>query len=303
MSRLAVIVIFVKSTPMKKLLLLFILSANSVFAQTNVYHPFPDSNAIWNIHWNCFFGTGEAWFSYYIDGDTTIGNLVYQKMMRGPVVSTGTCGTGGYPYLGAFREDTVAKKVYHIHPFESMEMLHLDFNLQVGDTFPDAMQFPCSSTVQAIDSVLIGTNYRKRWTLASSAQIIEGIGSTWGLMEPPCDVIDFPATTLTCFSQNGQTLYPDTTFNCLFIDDVESIDGIKNSLVIFPNPAREKFAVCSFQFPVNSHLKIFNTLGEIIYSTPLKDPIEINCGHFPRGIYFVEVQSETEIRKGKIILR
>lgn len=287
---------------MKKILLLLILSANSVLAQTNVYHQFPDSNAVWNIHWECSFGTGEAWFSYYIDGDTTINNLVYQKMMRGPVVTTGTCGTGGYPYLGAFREDTVAKKVWHIHPFETMEMLHLDFNLQVGDTFPDPMVDACWSTVSGIDSVLIGNNYRKRWTLASNAQIIEGIGSTWGLMEPPCEVIDFPQTTLTCFSQDGQTLYPDTTTNCHFIDNVESLSGNKNSFIVYPNPATDQFAVDSRQY-TKGQLKIFNSLGEKIYSSDFRGLLTVDCRLFPRGIYFVQIQTEDEIMNTKVLLK
>ena len=55
------------------LLTLLILQVN---AQTSVYHPFPDSNAIWNCSYliDCLQGCNYEYgnFSLIIDGDTLI---------------------------------------------------------------------------------------------------------------------------------------------------------------------------------------------------------------------------------------
>ena len=73
---------------MKKITFIFItLVLTSIVsqAQTNVYHPFPDSDAQWN---------GQSWYkssmttvtydtySLIISGDTTIGSLVYHKLYK-----------------------------------------------------------------------------------------------------------------------------------------------------------------------------------------------------------------------------
>ena len=69
---------------MKKLLLLF-STMLTLFAngQTSVYHPFPDSNAVWNIHFQlyCFAnGTGDENYSITISGDTLINSQTYHKL-------------------------------------------------------------------------------------------------------------------------------------------------------------------------------------------------------------------------------
>src|SRR2546428_7387968 len=77
-------------------------------------------------------------------------------------------------------------------------------------------------TVTSIDSILIGNNYRKRWNTNSSFSIIEGIGSTLGLLDF-CYYLVSPTNFLICFHQNGQTLYPDTINNCSLISDVNGV--------------------------------------------------------------------------------
>ncbi len=70
-------------------------------------------------------------------------------------------------------------------------------------------------------------------------------------------------------------------------------------IVISPNPASFQFEVNSSAFGVNSHLEIFNLLGEKIYSAVFCRPMTvvpipiaigtIGSRPFPRGIYFVSV--------------
>ena len=58
---------------MQKLLLAFIICwCFSVNAQTSVYHPFPDSSAVWNFSCSqfCMSGSTIENYSMIIDGDT-----------------------------------------------------------------------------------------------------------------------------------------------------------------------------------------------------------------------------------------
>src|SRR5258705_7649220 len=151
---------------MKKLLLLlatiFTLTAN---AQTSVYHPFPDSSAIWNFHttqWICNFGgTIHSYYSITISGDTLISSQVYHKLLTPFVQSIimGNCTPYIYSgYKGAIRQDTADRKVFFVPPSASNEQLLYDFNMQVGDTvkgYLESWALP-SDTVQSIDSVLVG---------------------------------------------------------------------------------------------------------------------------------------------------
>jgi hypothetical protein len=210
---------------MKKLFL-FIATIASLNAksQTSVYHPFPDSSAIWNFECGlfCFMGSTVENYSIVISGDTTINSVTYHKLTTPYIqaVMLGTCTANYAGYKGAFRNDVANKKVFYVPPSNSIEQLLYDFTMQVGDTvkgFLETFTFP-SDIVNSIDSVLVGSNYRKRWNIDPCyyVSIIEGIGSTYGLVQPsPGCFVDQANYWLTCFSQNNFTLYPDTTANCL----------------------------------------------------------------------------------------
>src|SRR4051812_42318447 len=106
---------------MKKLIIILFFTASSqTNAQTSVYHVFPDSGAVWNVH---YFVTCSATvfeyhdYSYIMTGDTTIGNFVYHKLAIPAELIAGQCGHNGVRplrYSGAFREDAGAKKVYYV---------------------------------------------------------------------------------------------------------------------------------------------------------------------------------------------
>jgi hypothetical protein len=102
---------------MKKLILLILLlPLLQAKAQTNVYHPLPDSNAVWNFnfHVTCPFGM-VADYSIMISGDTILNNLNYKKLYTPHIqlaVGSSPCYFIESNYRGAFRQDTSTKKVY-----------------------------------------------------------------------------------------------------------------------------------------------------------------------------------------------
>src|SRR5436190_588393 len=104
---------------MKKLLLIVAtLTTLIAKSQTSAYHPFPDSNAVWNFHTGaviCTFGGSiDSYYSITISGDTVITGQSYHKLSTPYVQSmvTGTCAPYEYSgYKGAIREDIALKKV------------------------------------------------------------------------------------------------------------------------------------------------------------------------------------------------
>jgi len=298
---------------MKKIILMFFISLTlGGFAQTSVYHPFPESNATWNVFWDGgFFSVCMETFSYNLSGDTVISNLTYHKIEVPYIQNLGLCvpfhPTG---YSGCIRQDTSARKVYYLAPDSSNEELLYDFNLQVGDSIPGFLRFNCFTTTLAIleiDSVLIGTNYRKRWTTGhafpghSYNRIIEGIGFETGLLQQcPEGPGDAAYYTLTCFQQNGITLYPDTQTNCLLIDDVENL-LTKSTIEIFPNPFKNFLTIKS---------KSNETLDVIIYDIALRklqqqafvQEANLNTEALSKGVYIYEIRNGSgELSRGKVI--
>jgi hypothetical protein len=296
---------------MKKLLLLFsILFTLFVNGQTSVYHPFPESNATWNFHYSnyCFAnGNGDDYYSITISGDTLINGQTYQKLTT-PYIqsfSTGSCGFGSIGYKGAIRQDTSFRMVFFIPPSSSSEQLLYDFTMQIGDSVKGYTEETFGSTdiVQSIDSVLVDETYRKRWNINSGYNIhfIEGIGSTYGLIEfsPGC-MTDFADWTLTCFQQNGQTLYPDTTPYCQLITSVHSIYKVFHNVKVFPNPSNGTFTV-DFD-PSIEEVRLTDLLGNIVLRQQTNNQTNFRIDNLESGTYILTVvDKESRTSNKKIV--
>jgi hypothetical protein len=223
---------------MKKLLplILFCLVIDHVNAQTNVYHPFPDSNAFWNINYQWYDGQNYYSGNYTLvvpGADTVIGAYTYKIMRHYPAY---TYGSG---YALPIRQDIPGKKVY---VYTGQDELLYDFDLQVGDTIPDSYvaYYFQYITVSSIDSVLIGSQYRKQFHLANtndaSCVLIEGVGSNHGMFEPLYYFERNGVLVYHCGS--GQPLYPSSSTWCGLVG---AQDPVMNSPLVFPNPASGKF--------------------------------------------------------------
>ncbi len=88
-------------------------------------------------------------------------------------------------------------------------------------------------------------------------------------------------------------------YTCLATSITEISD--ENSLNIFPNPAQNIFTV---EFPSqNFSLEISDCLGRKIYSDKnISYQTQIECNHFPDGIYFVQVSDDGQTLTKKIII-
>jgi len=295
----------------KSVLLFFLMLTLNGHGQTSVYHPFPESNATWNVEWNNGWSVCIEDFSYTFSGDTVIANVTYHKINTPSIQNLGICNTIQQEgYKGCIRQDTSSRKIYYVAPDSAAEELLYDFNLQVGDSVQGFLRFNCFTITLAvidIDSILIGTNYRKRWTTGTAIpynpynHIIEGIGFETGLLQQcPESQTDIPFFSLLCFEQDGITLYPDTLTNC------HLIDGIKNLLSasqteVFPNPFSHFLNVKSKS---NQPLKIFLydiSMRKLQQQIFVNDAI-LNTETLSKGIYIYEIRNDSyESLRGKLV--
>ena len=98
---------------MKKIFITLVLLVFAVFcvkAQTNIYHPFPDSNAIWHEHFEWANQKDSAcYYSYSLCGDTLINSFLYSKLYY----FNDTALNSNAVYYGCLREDSL-KRVFYI---------------------------------------------------------------------------------------------------------------------------------------------------------------------------------------------
>jgi len=75
----------------------------------------------------------------------------------------------------------------------------------------------------------------------------------------------------------------------------------KQSLVIFPNPAREYFSV-AFDEGVMYDLMMTDMTGKEVLHCHARQEEKINISHLPRGMYIVRINSGHEVMTGKVML-
>ena len=162
---------------MRTLLVIFIVLTSVIIIDAQDYIPFPTMEAHWNIYLE--YGAHDlnpevSLLRYSIGGDTTLNNYSYKQIIRelGDLLNPLT------EYIGALREEE--KKIYyqgfdylyneHIH---DNEILLYDFTKKVNDTINHIAESPhFQSIIIGIDSVLVGSGYRKRYEINSSTNYL-----------------------------------------------------------------------------------------------------------------------------------
>lgn len=291
--------------------LLFISFA--IKSQTWVYHPFPQVNSFWDMSQSFYCWTGVPGYvtqsySIFVSNDTTIGSETYHKLFIPYLKSDSTgCTSASVTqgiYKGCIREDSTAKKVYYVKPLLSTEKLLYDFNLQVGDTIWGELEAPglVKDTVISIDSVQVGAsgNWVKRWFINScyNIYIIEGVGSTYGLIEtsPGCGP-DNMERDIMCMV--GFFIYPNIT-DCEMITSVSSIT-VEDNLHIFPNPSDGSFQI---DFKNNSFQEIIisNLLGDIVLKENIHTTNNFSVKNLDNGIYILTLVDKDNKKVNKKII-
>ncbi|MES2138535.1 MAG: T9SS type A sorting domain-containing protein [Bacteroidota bacterium] len=292
---------------MRKILLIilfFICEFNSN-AQTNVYHPFPYSNAIWRVngsYWDC--NPLCDFYQYTTGTDTLISTHTYSKIYQSGIYNFSSWDS---LYRGCLRNDTLNKKVYFVDVDSINERLLYDFSLTTGDTIFGIMPGLSAGygVISSVDSILVGSNYHKIF-IVGGLSIIEGVGSSEGLLELFFYQFE-SAYQLICFSNNSD-VYPNSNTSCPLIRKLElNIPRFTNqqlSIDIYPNPFNSSTTIDFSDEQRNTSIKITDILGQEIKTINLTGrQLILEKEEMKEGIYFIKINGGTEIKNKKIIVQ
>ncbi len=285
---------------MKKLLFILVLlgTVSGSYAQTNVYHPFPDK-AYW---------LGEFWesscsgFCYcvstMIQGDTTIGIYNYKKT-----------------YGGAIRQDIPMKKVIYYDYTDHLEYILYDFNLALGDSIHHNQWYGTRASqatliVTTIDSISLGGSYRKAFTLTSTNgeppyRIAEGIGNLNAgpfTQLSPC----FCAEYLKCFYAEGQLLLSWGSSWCSCSSSISEYENNhKANISISPNPFSTSTQISFDKTYPTIALSLYDLQGKLLLQNHYTDcnQITLHRNQLSNGLYFLKlIIDDKQIETRKIVI-
>jgi len=288
---------------MKNLLFIFLLIPFFVLSQGTLKIT-ADTTSIWRV--SSKIPGGDCWdasdYSYYFKGDTTINNLKYKKLYSNGIYfklqyGNSYCDTTithfTNKYITAIREDSNKVFVYG-------HGLLYDFNLSVGDSLPAFG--PTTQFIDSIDNILINGVQHKRF-FSKGNWIIEGIGSSFGLLEPFNTVLyaktGYIIYEFQCFGQHDIVLYSPNGYCELNVGNNKKYVSLNlPAISIYPNPASNNLY---FHFKKNINedilLSIYNSLGKLVKQeqlTAYSNEYRVNIGELSKGIYFVKFTSNTQ---------
>lgn len=294
-----------------------LLNTNSLIANNSSnYIPFADSNAVWKIVYYCVQPaplTFCNYVQYSLGSDTVINLTTYHKLYRTSFdVQCDTVIVHGPSYYGGIRQDTIQKHVNYID-FNGLDTILYRFDIEVGDTIHYAVNLLNPNVIIAIDSILIGNSFRRRYQLLDITlspipgnyfYIIEGIGSENGLLE-----LLTPITSiLTCYAENNTTLYIDSNYTQSCHSPLDSC--LTASINVYPSNEKN---IVPYLNSTDGNLHFINVEGEKlkieiydlygrILLTKIIQGSESVYLHLPFGVYVYRISLDYNRHlTGKII--
>jgi len=308
-----------KQKTMRKLqlIIIFFVVGATTFGQSNIYHPFPDSNAMWTdrIYEPGCNMTDECSINQYtLTGDTLINGIIYKKLTQsGYIISQNYQYTYYSEYAGAIRQEINNKKVFYFPPYyyPQVDTLLYDFDLNVGDSLPLTYLYPwnfCNAVVDTIDSVAVGSSYHKRFHISTTntypeeTWLIEGIGCSRGLFGFYCASWEY-WKYLTCFIQNDTISYPTPpNSDCNLITFISELKNQPNSILIYPNPVKDRFTIDLSVILRNTYLSISNVNGQELIEQKIKDnKTELDISNLPTGVFILRIWNENILEIKRVI--
>lgn len=210
------------------------------------YFPLPDSGAVWTSAKIDTNGIYVQNIKFLISSDTVIQGKIYKKVYYS---SDSIINFPKMNYFGCLREDS-NHRWFSIMKNEKTVMSLYDFSLKVGDSVETYIYQPGPGygsrlKVLSIDSILIGTEYRKRINLKTLflykdfyPSWVEGIGSLNQLFLPYVLLWTYDYK-LMCFEEDGVLKYHNSpNSNCYYVGINENLKSNYKNLISYPNPVK-----------------------------------------------------------------
>lgn len=282
------------------------------------YVPFPTKDATWNVYIEStcdnFSPADPELFRLKLEGDTSVNEVTYHKLIK----ETGSFDNPERRLIGGLREEE--KRIYYygegfLGSYAGENVLLYDFTVQVGDTIHHTTDRFWKSIVLDTDSILIGDEYRRRYTVDNGWHyhhpdyIVEGIGSVLnGLLG---HVSDIP----TCgehywehvaYIEDTTVIYQNPNFEDCYAGFGTNINEIFRSPIInmYPNPFTNSFNIESEYGYSDLRVNVFGLSGRLVHTSIIK----ANNSHIsisgPSGPYLVRIQnSQGQVLWDEILLK
>lgn len=296
------------------IILLAFVCVKFTIAQT--YYPIVDNN---EKIWKSVSLYGGDTTSYSIDSvrfvcDTLINSRVYKKILeytKRYISYPPHMGWGYFHEYFFLREDST-KKVFIIAPNGSENLLY-DFNLNVNDTFYYYNDIYCVCVVHTIDSVMIGSNYRKRIILYYPEDYdsipdiwIEGIGSITSPFLRP--YLNNPCATgggifrFACYYENNVLVYnnPMPPYNSCMITGIDYTNSDNYNIEL-----KDGVLNITISSGDRNYFYLYNSIGQLLLEENINGFAQINLKSkgVNNGVLFYRITNGIEpIKIGKLIL-
>lgn len=298
-------------------IIIMLFFINSAIAQQ--YYPFQTDTAKWSVtSWfhNYPGGYSHETVFFFINGDTIFDTVTYSKIYRVVPQSTYEIDTASAEYIGGLREDS-QKHIYYkpaklnqeftIHCYIENstldEFLLYRFDVALGDVFELNEFIPFPVGVTGVDSVLVGSQYRRRLQIGGLQyeDWIEGIGSMTSLFGNFCPLFE-SGDDLWCY-EDPETFFfgpMNETERCTYyivgLDENSSSD-----IALFPNPATNLIQINNPKNQPINQILFFDQLGHLVWQVPNPDKT-IDVSRFSPGIYVVEIVCENTHLRRKLVI-
>ena len=286
---------------MKILFVIIVLALSFLNTSGQTYHKLVDTNKVWSTLGNacCPPWIYDTYFIRFTD-DTLINSINYKKIE----ISTDSTQTLWSDY-GFIYEDS-SKKVHYIQQNTQTPRVIYDFSGLPGDTI--TINFADTMVIHNCDSVLFGTDYRKRYYLYYSEMgfdslycetWVEGVGSMCGILRSGTYGFTGWGTILFCFFENDSMLYHYYEFSGCYLNTVGISTQNKSefSVLIYPNPVVDCSVLEINDLEKNDYeIEIYNSTGQmIIRNFTTNSKLLIEKKYFKSGLYLYRIIKDNRI--------
>ena len=283
-----------------------------MLVSAQAYIPLLKPNASWQDQHACSSpgpNTGDSeCFRYFLDGDTLVNDTTYMVLRK-----TGRRGHYNsifpdqsyvnyhYDELVAFlREDTTERRVYIKYPGTSWSWLLYDFSVGLGP-YPFTFRFLDVDEVSSIDTIWLNDGPHRRFSLALSGYIIEGIGSVYGFMRSGISGEICWLSQLVCHVPEDSANYIVPSNNCPCYSNVSVQERTEQQLQVFPSPTAGQFQLQGA--PASAPYLLRALDGRVIGSGTCSGDGSaiIDLSFLPGALYLLEVGNGERVRRIKVL--
>lgn len=246
----------------------------------------------WHVLESWGWDGGSSTIVYKTEGLLEYNGQVYSKVW----VAYGSQLENWYGSSRLIRQDSLGS-IYVVNSVHTYDTFSYHFNRNLGDVVSTDLE-GCAAEVVGIDSVeMLDGTLRKRLELKHlnyifgpySAYWYEGIGSTYGIMDPLYCIIDVDVT-LICYFEDDEKLYEKypNSGDCLFtIINTEEAASPPLSRV-HPNPSAG-LVYLDTEHSLDQ-LQLWSAQGQHL-QTLSGDVREIDLSGYPAGVYFLRLHT------------